>query len=522
MPYIGRRTRHCAYCVLALALTSATFLLVVVRGQATTGYGAEVAQLASVDRSALNNFMGLAPNDPRSYANGVWTNPGTNCWWCLDSAATAAAVLSRQTIPADPALVRVAIATFNDAINNHQMADGSWDENAINTGFFAVELGTSYLELHDVLDATTQGVWANAMRRAANYLINQHDLTWYINGNVNLRQAAVMWMTWKITGDPQYQTDFQSEWNFTMNPPQTRWPGFGLHLTTVPTRPDDSDGAGYLGESGAGAPGFDPEYTMTQLDGATSMWVLSHDPRWLQLMNLFFNQLRPRISSSFILDATGGTRESVVIPFYSGGLAVLYDSGDRPDLAGLISGDLASLEAQFSNTGNYTSANLYRGLSGWVSMIVLDYQHPQGLVTALTTAATTPVSTTPSTTVSTAATTTPTAPANPSVLGAASRLTVDVLPTLTHVRRGWRLTVQVTAANAEADRTVDVQLVNAHPPARVLARAVRVAGRNGLVRVRLRAPGTLRGRRVRGLYVRVTMRSRGQIERVIVRTLTLR
>jgi hypothetical protein len=338
--------------------------------------------VARVDRAALNNVMGLAPDDPRRYASGVWSDPGTDCWWCLDAAGTAAAVLARQTTPADAPLLRVATSTFDNAINKHQTADGSWDENAIDTGFFAVELGTSYLELRDLLPARTRSLWVKAMRRAADYIIDQHELTWYINGNINLRQAGVMWMTWKITGDAQYEADFKSEWAFTMDPPHARWPGFGLHLTRVPARADGSDGAGYLAESGGRRPGFDPEYTMTQLDTATNMWVVSRDPRWLRLMNLFFNRLRARIkTSTFMLNATGGTRKSLVLPFYSGGLAVLYASGDRPDLAGLVPRDLAHLEALYLDPSNFDSANFYRGLSGWLSMIVLAHQRPQGLLT---------------------------------------------------------------------------------------------------------------------------------------------
>jgi hypothetical protein len=342
-------------------------------------YSRSVDTVAALDRQVLANFMGLAPNDPRWYRNGVWYEPGSDCFWCLDAAATAAAVLSRETAPADPQLLSVAEQTLNREIDAYQQPDGSWSETGIVTGFVSVELGTSYLELQDLLDPATKAKWAAAIRHAADFIVSSKNLIWYTNGNVNLRNAATMWLAWKITGDPQYQADYENEWSFTVSPPQARWPGFGLQLTRVPTKADGSDGAGYLAESGGGAPGFDPEYTMTQLDGATGMWVLSRDPRWLRLMNLLFNQLRPRLDSSFTLDATGGTRFSGKIPFYSAGLAVLYNSGGRPDLAALVPGDLARVEAEFTNTGNYTSQNFYRGLSGWLSMIVLDRQRPNGL-----------------------------------------------------------------------------------------------------------------------------------------------
>jgi hypothetical protein len=495
-------------------------------------YANDVATLASVERQALNNFMGLAPNDPRTYSNGVWTNPGTNCWWCLDTAATAAGVLARQTAYPDPTLLAVATQTFNDAIVHHQNADGSWDESPVNTGFFAVELGTSYFELQDVLDPATRSAWATAMRRAANYIINAHALTWYINGNVNLRQAGVMWMTWKITGDSQYYTDFKDEWNFTLSPPQTRWPGFGLHATVWPTKADGSDGAGYLAESGGGVPGFDPEYTMTQLDTATNMYVVSHDSWWLWLMNMFFNQLRPRINSSFILDATGGTRRSLMIPFFSGGLAVLYGSGDRPDLASLIPGDLSMLESQYTNTANYTNANFYRGLSGWLSMIVLNLQRPLGLLGAGATAtaaavppqpaAPTPLPT-PGPTHATSSTATP----EPTVIRTRS-LTLTLTPNTIGRRALGARGVQVTIRGVPAGMTVAVMLISS-PKQRtrsdrpaVLTKAAAVAGLNHRVRLRVRVSrGLTLGRNVR-LTVWVALMRGGRVEAVLTRNLWLR
>jgi hypothetical protein len=84
--------------------------------------------------------------------------------------------------------------------------------------------------------------------------------------------------------------------------------------------------------------------------------------------------------TTFMLNATGGSRFSGVIPFYSGGMAVLYDSGDRPDLASLIAPDLAQLEQLYTTPSNFVSANFYRGLSGWLGSIIADDQHPDGLV----------------------------------------------------------------------------------------------------------------------------------------------
>jgi hypothetical protein len=489
-------------CLLSLAVVTFSMLADSQSAYADPSYAQDMDGVVTVTTGALDDFMGLAPHDPRSYANGVWSNPNANCWWCLEAAATAAGELSRQTTPPNDTLLNVAKQTFTNAIEAHQTADGSWDENAIDTGFFAVELGNSYFELRDLLDPATAARWANSFRRAVDYIINQGELTWYINGNDNLRQAGLAWMAWKITGNPKYQTDFVNEWNFTLDPPQPRWSGFGLHLTRVPTRSDGADGAGYLAEADqqdGGSPGFDPEYTMTQLDTATQMWVMSHDARWLRLMNLFFNQLRPRINSSFILDATGGSRHSLLIPFYSGGLAVLYHSGDRPDLAGLIPSDLASLESQYTNTGNFTSQNMYRGLSGWLGMIILDYQHPGGLANA--------------------------APASPAP---AASPQVTVTPTAIAPSKLFASGVHVTTSNLRPGETVRVELEavrvsKTRRVKRVLASGAGRAHRKHRVRIRLHVSRRVKlGRYGQELAVKVIVSDRGRVASVITRTVRLR
>src|SRR5262249_49240693 len=153
---------------------------------------------------------------------------------CYDTAAVGAATLSQTQ--SNPSFRQVAIDTFNAAIAQHQLSDGAFandDGNAdgVATGFFAVSLGVSYLELQPTLDATTRARWSNAVEKAADYLINSGDDAWYINGNVNLRQTEVMWLAWAITGQQRFRSEYDSEWSFTTNPPQGRWPGYGLRIT---------------------------------------------------------------------------------------------------------------------------------------------------------------------------------------------------------------------------------------------------------------------------------------------------
>ncbi len=325
-----------------------------------------------------------SPTDTRYYANGVWyATDGPSCWYCYDSAAVGAATLSQQP-SGDPQLRQVAIDTFNEAISQHQLPSGAFDDGSgaadgLGTGFFTVDLGVAYLELRNTLDAQTRAKWSAAIGAAADYLINSGNTTWYVNGNVNLRQTEVMWLAWVATQQPRFLTAYDSEWSFTISPSQTRWPGFGLQLTKTPTRADGSDGAGYLAESGGGAPGFDPSYTDAQLDTATDLYVLTHDPKYLWLMNLLFNQIRPLIDSTWTLDALNGTRKNDLEPFLDPAPSVLVDSDDRPDVAPGLAAQMTRLQQEYVGAESFTNVNYYKGFESWISTPLLNLQWPQGM-----------------------------------------------------------------------------------------------------------------------------------------------
>ncbi len=348
-------------------------------------YAAQVSSIAGLDHTVLENFMTETANG-RYYEDGVWHNPAlqpSGCWWCLDSAGTAAAILSRRHEAGMSALASITEDTFERAIAEDQLPNGAFQQegaaNEITTGFELIELGIAYIELRHVLAKDTRASWESAIERAANYLLNSGAMTWYINGNIQLHQVEDMWLAWQITGAERFRSAYESEWEFTIAPPLPRWAGFGLQITQPPTRADGADGAGYLAESGGGAPGFDPEYTMLQLDYATSLWVLTHEERFLWLTNLLFNQLRPLVNAKDILNATGGTRRSDMLPFFSMGSVVLLDSGDRPDLAQFVSTQLPVVTSAYESPSIYDNLNFYRGLSIWLSVPLLYEQWPDGI-----------------------------------------------------------------------------------------------------------------------------------------------
>ncbi|HTX12182.1 MAG TPA: hypothetical protein VME22_26435 [Solirubrobacteraceae bacterium] len=356
--------------------------------QASASTNVELSQLENFTTQQLDDYMASgASTAVHGYANGVfYSYGGTPCWYCYDTAAVGAATIGQLQ---DNAGFRdVAIDTMNAAIRQHQLSDGAFANDSgsadgIATGFFMVTLGVTDLELRSVLPPATAMAWANSMTAAANYLINAGDLTWYINGNVNLRQTEDMWLTYAITGQQSFLDQYNAEYQFTLAPSQSRWPGYGLQITKSPAQVDGSDGAGYLAESNTGTnPGYDPNYTDAQLDTATDLYVFTRDPKYLRLMNLLFNQLQPRIDSTWTLNATDGSRDSLDEPFLDPAVSVLAASGDRPDLAADPSSQLVRLESEYSQQQSYSNVNFYKGFESWLSMPLLDAQYPQGITAA--------------------------------------------------------------------------------------------------------------------------------------------
>ena len=355
--------------------------------------GPLVARLASTESEVIDSYIGgRSPNSPRYYAAGHWyAKGGLECWNCYDAAGTAAGVLFKQGIGGEE-YRRIAVATTDAAINERQRRDGSFEGSAasnapITTAFYAVQLGIAYLELHSELDAATRNRWSSSLASAARFLVQSGQTTWYINGNINIRETEVMWLAWQATGDQYFARQYEAEWAFTTAPPQSRWPGFGLRLSVVPTRADGSNGSGYLAESGGGAPGFDPEYTMLQLDTATQMYVLSREARWLRMVNLLYNQLRPLVEVTaaprfaWDLNATRGSRKNQKTPFTTPALYVLVAGGHRPDLAPGLGAQLASIENEFHGAMSFANANLYRDLAEELATPLLAEQWPSGVGT---------------------------------------------------------------------------------------------------------------------------------------------
>jgi hypothetical protein len=331
-----------------------------------------------VDNMALRTY----PGDYQYFANGTWVDGTTPCWMCNTGPGAAAAVLSLRSGSQSAHYRDLAESTFTTAIRRYQQRNGSFgtpprgasSSNEITTIFFGVELGEAYAVLEPVLPEWVRSLWASALQRAVEYLVDDAEaFTYYVNGNINLQMTELFYDAWRATNSPDLLRDYNASWNF-MLAPGSRWPGYGLVITKPYHTATGSDGAGYLTESGGGAPGFDPDYSQLQLDEATRLWVLSRDPRALLLMNLLTNQLLPRTRPGWDLNTSGGTRHAEVgrlVPFTTSALAVLAWLGGRRDLVGDLRGQLGLARGTMCGALTYASQTYYRAMGNEVSVVLL-------------------------------------------------------------------------------------------------------------------------------------------------------
>jgi hypothetical protein len=348
----------------------------------------QVSELTAITRSTLSAYTKRDVGSHSQYWSSttgfVVGNPGIPCWYCYDTPATAAAVLSTG-FRGSAALRAIAVDTWSVAIRSHLRPSGEITQgngsNGVGTGFFAVQLGLTYLVLHQQLSERTRMIWKHAMVRMANFLIGSGALDYYINGNVNLRQAEVMWLTWAITRHRAYLNHARSELEFVLHPPTPRWTGYGLRLLHG-TSIKDRLARGYLTESDGSMSGFDPSYTLTQMDTATQMFVLTRDWEYLELANLEFNELRPLVSRAYILNAHGGTRHSDIVPFLSATPLVLLASGERPSLRSYWIDQIPVIRQQYLQAQTFANTGFYNGVANWLATALLAVRYPHGILSA--------------------------------------------------------------------------------------------------------------------------------------------
>ncbi|GAA3301737.1 hypothetical protein Dvina_05550 [Dactylosporangium vinaceum] len=289
---------------------------------------------------------------PKDAAAGVWKLP-VACWRC--DAGPAWALASTAALTGNTAQRDQAVAIFDHSIATYQKPNGSFvgpnGSADVDTMFFAVELGSSAIALRPYLDPARYDSWTAAIRKAGEFLVANGNLKWYTNGNINIGNAYVMALAYRLTSDERFRGYYETALAFAVNPPQSRWAGYGLRYTKQPARADGSDGQAYFAEAGAGGLGFDPEYTVLQLDLLTKIYLANRDNRVLTYMNLLFNQLMTRVDrTTWMLNASKGTRHTEArrfVYFDTAALHTLALLGGRTDISPYLATQLAAIDREF-------------------------------------------------------------------------------------------------------------------------------------------------------------------------------
>ena len=309
--------------------------------------------------------------DDRYYAGGVWRGP-EGCWPCATGPAGLGAALWSQGELDDPAAQRAVVGTFDHAIATRQKADGSFGT-GIDTAFFTPVLGTALMVLGDRIPDSTRRRWQRSLVRGAGSLERNDELTWYVNGNINLTYALTLFLTWRATGDTHWKRLYENQLSFATAPPAARWRGRGLKLRRTPGSSDGSDGRGFLTETGPGGTGYDPEYTQLALDVLTRFYVLSGDRRVLRLDNLLTNQALTGVNGEWNL-LTTGTRHierNRYVPFTTASLTVLGTLGGRDDLKRSLDSQLLRIVDLYRGAMTFTHPNMYRGVDTQLGTLLL-------------------------------------------------------------------------------------------------------------------------------------------------------
>jgi hypothetical protein len=279
-----------------------------------------------------------------TYQNGEWLPSvySTSSWAVYQEAAAGAATIG-VTSGGTVAERQMAIDTINTAIKVHQLSSGDFDDGTPSSGtsgdngtMWVEAEGYSALALRNYVPIATEQSWEQSMVKYTNFL-ETGDTKWYANGNVNMSYAVALLETYdlaKFVGDSNastYWNDYVFEKAFLTNPDQatgdmacnstsvekTRWGGgYGQQAT--------SDGGYYFREAAGGGAcaasvcangivpcnGFDPEYTMLQMNNASVGLSVGGDNSFFQ--GVLENEYRaedPLIGTNGVINAGNGSRK---------------------------------------------------------------------------------------------------------------------------------------------------------------------------------------------------------------------
>ena len=255
--------------------------------------------------------------------------------------------LSSEQQSLQPGYRETAISTVDQAIATHQLSDGDFDDgtpssgsSGVNGGFWAEAEGGIALMMAPYASAAEQANWITSMENYSDYLwTTQLDpntyAAWYTNGNVVLRETVILLETYLLSRDSTYYTEYTTAKEFLNTPGAltSRWTSEGWMT--------GGGGTGWFTESTTSVPdepitcannvtpcdGFDPNYTMVQLDDLIVAYELSNDPTWLSEIEAEYAKLEPLITSSNTsLNASDGSRDNDAAEIFYPPVYEVFDS----------------------------------------------------------------------------------------------------------------------------------------------------------------------------------------------------
>lgn len=305
--------------------------------------GAVITQLDTQLVSLVNDTLtALQPTPGAGATPGMWRT-STGCWRC--DAGPGVALAAVAAVTRDPAKQAAAERIIDSTIAAHPSGTD------INVMFFASEVGVAAIMLKETIAQDRLARWTSAVARSADFLVSNKNLSWYTNGNIVVGNALVMALAYRLTGEQRYRELYDEALNFAVTPPQQRWSGFGFRVVKPATVTRGANGKGYFTETGPGGPGYDPEYTMLQLDQLTRIYLINGDERILQYMNMVLGMLMDRVDvRAWTLDTSGGTRKPMAgrkIVFDTAALTTLANLGGRDDLKPYLADQHKALQTMF-------------------------------------------------------------------------------------------------------------------------------------------------------------------------------
>lgn len=384
----------CLTCLVGLVANATTCEAATTRAHAATRKPALTAAAATT-RAHAKADLGVATSFlnrelavyAAHYANGYWGDGEVGCWACTQGGPMTAAATD-YVITGNKQMLARAVQTLNLAIATRQSSAGAFSDpvtgqsdqitsqsDQITTMFFGDEFGETYLLLNSHVAKATAASWRTALERTANYMINSGASTWYANGNVNLGIVELLWTTWLASGQRRYLNAANVAWSVLEQPNQLLFNGCGWFTVKTPSVRFDANGAGYFAETGAGGTGYDPYYSMLQLDVAARLYLISGDLRFLRAANMLMNQENPRVNkSSWMINVSNGTRHTAANSyqgFQTSAYAVLSLLSNRRDLTRDVLPELRTDERWFSQAGQPNSDVFRRAISTSVSTAAL-------------------------------------------------------------------------------------------------------------------------------------------------------